>query len=72
MTKPLMLTVALIVGSSSIASAQTTLQTGRSAYTHHHRMHAMHMRHHRMSYGVGGDGRTTATGGNAGGYSSKN
>ncbi len=57
------------------------IQSGRSTYLHHH-YHAGHHyemthRNHRndgLSYGVGSGGapRTTATGGNPGGYSSRN
>ena len=76
MIKTLMISAALLAGATTLASAETTVLTGRSIAMHHHHHMRMHMRHrmmHRsMSYGVGGDGRTTATGGNAGGYSSKN
>ena len=70
----------------SLCSAQAwaePLQTGRSTYLHHH-YHASHHyemthRNHRnadtgTAYGVGSGSspRTTATGGNPGGYSSRN
>lgn len=71
MIKTVMMSAALVLGATSIASATTAMQTGRSASMHRH--HRMHMRmHHRVSRGVGENNRQTATGGNPGGYSSRN
>ena len=81
MLKGLLVSAALAAGAFTAASAQAAiLQEGRSTYMHHH-YHAAHHyrmtygnhRHHGTSYGVGSrDPRTTATGGNAGGYSTRN
>lgn len=80
MLKGLLVSAALVAGGTLAVSAQAeTLQTGRSTYVHHHyhAAHHYHMtygNHNRgVSYGIGGGShRTTATGGNAGGYSSRN
>ena len=79
MVKGLLVSAALVAGGTLAVAAQAeTLQTGRSAYMHSHYRSAHHHmmfghRQHSMSYGVGsGTPRTTATGGNAGGYSSRN
>ena len=68
MLKCLLVSTALVAGVSVSAQAGT-MQAGRSSSVHAHRVH----HNHRVSYGVGGgDHRTTATGGNAGGYTSRN
>ncbi len=81
MLKGLLVSAALVAGGNLAVSAQAeTLQTGRSTYVHHHyhaahHYHMMYGHHHHngVSYGVGSrDPRTTATGGNAGGYSTRN
>ena len=80
MLKGLIVSTAFVAGGLFAMSAQaTTLQEGRSTYMHSH-YHAAHHynmmyghRHHHTSYGVGSrNPRTTATGGNSGGYSSRN
>ena len=81
MLKGLLVSAALVGLGLTAASAQAEmLQTGRSTYLHHHyhAAHHYHMtygRHHHngIAYGVGSrDPRTTATGGNPGGYSTRN
>lgn len=81
MSKLLLFTLALGTGALAAVSSQAqVMQEGRSTYLHHHH----HATHHynmtygnnpdrRVSYGVGSPNpRTTATGGNAGGYSNRN
>ena len=68
----------IVVGAVTVAA---TLATPAFAYEsahehmmrHHHiiRNHTMMNQRH-MSHGIGGGRRTTATGGNAGGYSDRN
>ena len=83
MLKGLLVASAIVAGGLLTVSAQAeTLQTGRSTYVHHHyhaahhyhMVNGMHDAHKRgLSYGVGSHPpRTTATGGNPGGYSTKN
>ena len=81
MVKGLLVSAAIAATGFFAVSAQAqTMQEGRSTYLHHH-YHAAHHynmmygahRHHGTSYGVGDrNPRTTATGGNAGGYSTRN
>ena len=72
MIKTLMISSALIVGVVAVASAETSSMRMGSAMSSHH--HMMMKKKRRVSYGVGsgGNARTTATGGNAGGYTSRN
>ena len=75
MLKGLLVSAALVgLGLTAVSAQAEMLQTGRSSYMrHHHHMMASRHRHSSMSYGVGSrDPRTTATGGNAGGYSTRN
>ena len=79
MLKALLVSTALVAGGFSAVSAQAdTLQMGRSAYmhSHHHAAHHYMMtHHHHRQYGAAGashDTRSTATGGNAGGYADRN
>ena len=79
MLKGLLVSTALVAGGFIAISAQAeTLQTGRSTYLHHHYHGAHHYymthRHHRhySSAGASHDHRSTATGGNPGGYSDRN
>lgn len=80
MSKLSLFTAALsALGAMTICSHAQVMREGRSTYLHHH-YHAAHHynmmygnRRHGVSYGVGSpDPRTTATGGNAGGYSNRN
>ena len=85
MLKSLLVSVALVAGTSTLAMA--AMQTGRSAsetMEHpmmHHRMTHNNMRHHRVlanghcngkSYGTGQTSCGTATGGTPGGNPSRN
>jgi hypothetical protein len=79
MLKALLVSTALVAGGFSAVSAQAeTLQMGRSAYmhSHHHAAHHYMMTHqnhrHYGSAGASHDTRSTATGGNAGGYADRN
>ena len=79
MLKGLLLSTALVAGSVFTVTAQAgTLQTGRSTYLHHHHHgahHYMMLHHHHRHYSAAGashDTRSTATGGNPGGYSDRN
>ena len=79
MLKGLLVSAAVAASGLFAMSAQAApLLEGRSTYLHHH-YHAAHHynmmygRHRGTSYGVGSHPpRTTATGGNAGGYSNRN
>ncbi len=79
MFKTLMMSTAFIVGLAAVAGAQTMTDktmthktmTGPTTTMPRHHAHMMMKKKH-VSYGVGSSGRTTATGGNAGGYSSRN
>lgn len=75
MLKGLLVSAALVgFGLTAVSAQAEILQTGRSSSMHHHHhMMVSRHRHSSMSYGVGSrDARTTATGGNSGGYSSRN
>ena len=79
MFKPL-LAATLGAGLAAASAQAQVVQEGRSTYVHHHRHAAPHHAmtygsppHHGVSYGVGSpDPKTTATGGNPGGYSNRN
>ena len=80
MLKGLLVSSALVAfGLTAVSAQAATLQEGRSTYMHSHHSAAHHYymthRNHRpgQSYGVGSHPpRTTATGGNPGGYSTRN
>ncbi len=75
MLKGFIVSAALVgLGLTAVSAQAEMLQTGRSSYMrHHHHMMVSHHRRGGMSYGVGSrEPRTTATGGNAGGYSTRN
>lgn len=70
MLKGLLVSATLVAAGFTFVSAQAgTPQEGRSSSMHHRH----HSAHKSTAYGVGsGTPRTTATGGNAGGYTSRN
>ena len=80
MIKTLVISAALLAGTTSLALADMGgMQTGRSMSHHHVDHHPMH--HYRMlhghrnrgvSYGTGYHGRGTATGGPVGGLPNRN
>ncbi len=79
MLKTLLVSTALVAGGLFAVPVQAeTLQMGRSSYMHphHHGAHHYMMTHqnhrHVGSAGASRDMRSTATGGNAGGYSDRN
>ena len=67
MLKGLLVSAAFIAGGLIAVTAQAGILEGRSSSMHHRHYH------HSTSYGVGSrTPRTTATGGNPGGYSTRN
>ena len=78
MSKLFLFTLALGTGALVTVSSQAqVMQEGRSTYhhhaTHHHNMTYRNNPDRGTSYGVGSQNpRTTATGGNPGGYSTRN
>lgn len=68
------LAVLAALGAFALAAPASAYESHHSHMMRQHHMVNSHARHGRTYYGVGfgGQHRTTATGGNAGGYSSRN